>query len=185
MRLLRSFSKIVLVTLVWSIAVVAQTGSDKQFNKEGLTFDYPTGWSLQDDSDKDGQNLTFSRTDVDVQINVFVHRGRITSEKMPDARKNIVDPYINARMKQFTDMGGKPQRGPDQSQIGGVAAEGVVITANLGEPGAAKIYWALIGSRVVLLTILGPDKQLKQYGNVWDLIRNSIKIEDPKATPKP
>ena len=52
-----------------------------------------------------------------------------------------------------------------------------------GEAGAAKIYWALVGQRVVVLTYFGPDKQTKQLSPAWDLVRTSLKVVDPKATP--
>jgi hypothetical protein len=182
----RFIAQIVLVIAIASVAVMAQTGSDKQFVKDGLTFDYPTtGWTLQDDSNKDGQNLTLARADLDISINVFVHRGRITPEKLAEAKRLIVDPYVDARMKQFIQSGATPQQTSAQTQIAGNAADGVVISASLGgEAGAAKIYWALIGSRLVVLTFFGPEKQLQQFSNVWDVVRNSIKIEDPKAAPK-
>ena len=86
--------------------------------------------------------------------------------------------------------GAKPEQLPDSSEIGGVKADGVKISASLGgETGAAKIYWALIGQRVVVLTLFGPDRQLKQLAPAWDLVRNSLKAVDPKtvpaASPKP
>jgi hypothetical protein len=87
-------------------------------------------------------------------------------------------------MKQFVAMGAKPEQSPDASEIGGVKADGVNIKASLGgEAGAAKIYWALVGQRVVVLTIFGPDKETKQLAPAWDLIRTSLKVVDPKATP--
>jgi hypothetical protein len=61
----------------------------------------------------------------------------------------------------------------------------VKVSASLGgESGAAKIYWALVGQRVVVLTFFGPDKQLTQQAPAWDLLRNSLKVVDPKAAPK-
>ena len=55
MKLLRFFLQIVVVAQIASLAVVAQTGSDKQFAKDGLTFDYSPGWTLQDDKTDDAQ----------------------------------------------------------------------------------------------------------------------------------
>ncbi len=178
--------KISLLLLMACFVVSAQTpATDKQYIKDGLTFDLPRGWTLQDDSTGDAQQLTFTRTNNDAQIRVFVHRGKISPEKLPDAKKGFIDPYITSTAKQFIAMGAKPTQAPDSTDIAGVKAEGVAITASLGgEPGAAKIYWALVGSRVVLLTYFGPDKELKQFASAWDQVRNSIKIEDPRATPK-
>jgi hypothetical protein len=161
-------------------------GDAKHFNKEGLSFDYPSGWSLVEGSNSDAQQLTLTRADADAQIKVFVHRGRITPEKMGDARIKLIDTYVEGTSKQFEDMGGRPQRAPDSTDIGGLKAEGVRITAALGGvPGAAQIYWALVGQRVVVLTFFGPDKELKKFASAWDLVRNSLKIEEIKATPKP
>ena len=162
----------------------AQTPDSKNFAKDGLSFDYPAAWQLKDDTNGDAQQLTLAKADSDVQIRVFVHKGRVTAEKLPDAKKAFIDPYIASTEKQFVSMGAKPEQSPDTSEIGGVKADGVKISASLGgETGAAKIYWAVVGQRVVVLTLFGPDKQLTQLAPAWDLVRNSLKVVDPKAAP--
>jgi len=186
MNLIRTSSFLCLILIFACASIASQTGNAKQFTKDGLSFDYPAGWTLQDDSNGDAQQLTLARANSDAQIRVFVHRGRITPEKLPDAKKAFIDPYIVATGKQFVAMGAKPEQAPDTTEIGGEKADGVAITASLGgESGAAKIYWAVIGKRVVVLTFFGPDKELKQFVSAFDMVRNSIKVEDPKAAPKP
>ena len=70
----------------------------------------------------------------------------------------------------------------DSSEIGGVKADGVSINASLGgETGAAKIYWALVGQRVAVLTLFGPDKQTKQLTPAWDLVRTSLEDRRSKS----
>lgn len=168
-----------------SVISLFQTASTLQtFNAGGVSFEYPNGWVLHDDTNSDAQQLTLARPNNDVQIRVFVHKGRITAEKFPDAKKAFIDPYIAATMKQFVAMGAKPEQSADSSEIGGAKAEGVKIAANLGEPGAAKIYWAMVGQRVVILTIFGPDREIKQFTPAWDMIRSTLKVED-KSAPKP
>jgi len=165
-----------------SLSVAAQ--DSKNFTKDGLSFDYPPGWTLTDDSNSDAQQLTLARANSDVQFRVFVHKGKITPEKFADAKKAFIDPYVVSTGKQFLQMGAKPEQTPATSEIGGVKAEGVKISAVLGgDPGAANIYWALVGQRVVVLTQFGPDKQLKEHQAAWDLMRNSLKVGDPKGTP--
>ena len=167
------------------IVALAQTpAGTKNFSANGLSFDYPEGWTIYDDSNPDAQQLTLARPKNDVQIRVFAHKGRITPEKFPDAKKAFIDPYIASTVKQFVAMGAKPEQAADTSDIAGIKAEGVKVTANLGEPGAAKIYWALVGQRVVILTIFGPDREIKEFTPAWDVIRSSLKVEE-KSTPKP
>ena len=176
--------KILLLTLL-AFIFLAQTNTDtKTFSANGVSFNYPNGWVLQDDTNSDAQQLNLARPNNDVQIRVFVHKGRIAPEKFPDAKKAFIDPYIASTMKQFVAMGAKPEQSADSSEIGGVKADGVKIAANLGEPGAAKIYWAVVGQRVVILTIFGPDREMKQFTSAWDTVRNSLTVED-KSTPKP
>jgi hypothetical protein len=180
-----------LVGLVFCcVLVTAQTPDSKNFSKDGLSFDYPASWQLLDDSNSDLQQITLSKADSDVKIGVFVHRGRTTPEKMADAKKALVDPLIAGNAKQFVAMGAKTEQVPDSTEIAGLKAEGTSVNASFGgDTGAAKIYWLLVGQRFVVLTLFGPDKELKQRAPVWDLVRTSLKVMDPKAapaaTPKP
>jgi hypothetical protein len=177
-------SRILLLAIILISAVIVAAQTPKTVSKNDLSFDYPSDWTMQDESGGDAQQFSLSKVNSDVQIKVFVHKGRITAEKLPDAKKAFIDPYLAATEKQFVTMGANPQQAPDTSEIGGVKAEGVKISASLGgETGAAKIYWALVGQRVVVLTLFGPDKQLKQFAPAWDMVRTSLKVADPKAVP--
>lgn len=111
------------------LLVTAQTS--KNFSKDNLSFDYPEGWTVQDDSNSDAQQFTLAKSNSDAQIRIFVHKGRVSEEKLVDAKKAFIDPYIAATAKQFVAMGAKPQQSPDVSEIGGVKADGVIISATL------------------------------------------------------
>ena len=171
------------VLILFQAAAGAQT-----FNANGVSFNYPDGWTVYDDTNSDAQQITLAHAKSDIQIRVFVHKGRITQEKFADAKKAFIDPYVASTLKQFVAMGAKPEQSADSSEIAGAKADGVKIAASLGEPGAAKIYWALVGQRVVILTVFGPDREIKQFAPAWDLVRSSLKVEEkaaPKPSPKP
>ena len=174
---------------VWSISAIAQTpaADGKQLSKDGLSFNYPNGWTLVDASNADAQNFNIGRADSEAQMRVFVFRTPVpTPERLAEAKKVLVDPYVAQTMRQFEQMGAKPQKSPASTEIAKVASEGVRIAASLeGIPGAAEIYWGVVGNRLVVLTQLGPDRALKQASPAWDAIRNSIAVVDPKAAPQP
>jgi len=185
MRLTKHVLGFAAIVLFCFVSVHSQADV-KQFNKEGLLFEYLPGWTLQDDSNSDAQQIIFTRRDSDAQIRVFAHRGKVAPEKMAQARKSLIDTYIDSTAKQFIAMGAKPEQSPDTTDIGTTKAEGVNLKAVLGgDPGAAKIYWALIGQRVVVLTFFGPDRDLKKYAAAWDRVRTSLQIEEKKPDPKP
>ena len=175
--------------LFLAVLILFQAVSGAQtFNANGVSFNYPDGWTAYDDTNSDAQQITLARAKSDIQIRVFVHKGRITQEKFADAKKAFIDPYVASTLKQFVAMGAKPEQSADSSEIAGAKADGVKIAASLGEPGAAKIYWALVGQRVVILTVFGPDREIKQFAPAWDLVRSSLKVEEkaaPKPSPKP
>src|SRR2546423_1272224 len=89
--------------LFCGLTVLAQP-ADKlvHYDKEGLSFDYPDGWTLTENSNSDAQVLTLGHNGSDAQIRVFAHRGRVdTAEKMALARTKLVDPYIKATNDVF------------------------------------------------------------------------------------
>lgn len=188
------FNFALLVLMCCTVAAIAQTpASDaKQFSKDGLTFSYPNGWTMQDVSNADAQQFNLGRADTEAQLRLFVFRTQVTTpERLAEARKVLVDPYVNSTFKQFEQMGAKPTKSPATIDIGAAKSEGVKISAILdGEPGAAEIHWAVVGQRLVVMTIFGPDKAIKKAAPVWDAVRTSIAVEEPKpaapkATPTP
>lgn len=179
--------KLFVIMLFCSMAAMAQTpGNVKQFNKDGLSFDYPSNWTLTESSNADAQQITLAANGIEAQIIMFVHRGKVdTPEKMAQARTTIVDPYLNATDKQFVEMGAKPTRTPANTEIGGAKADGVRIMAVLdNDPGEAAVYWATVGNRLVVLTLFGPNRGLKQAQSAWDTVRNSLRVEEKKPAAK-
>ncbi len=183
---------LVLVSLVLcGLSALGQmAGDSKQFNKDGLTFDYPSSWLLQDSSNADAQQMTVGKAGQDFQITVFVFRTPVTSpERIAEAKKVLVDTYVNSTAKQFEQMGAKPERLPVSSEIAGVPSEGIKVQAEMdSETGAAEIFWGVVGQRLVVLTFFGPDKVRKQMLAGWDTIRTSLKVAEPdvaKPTPSP
>jgi hypothetical protein len=189
MKSSRNFFQLIAFVLFCGLSASAQTAlSDaKEFNKDGLMFNYPSGWSFNDTSNTDAQQMTFGRADSDAQITVFVFRTPVTtSEKVAEAKRVLVDKYVASTTKSFEEAGAHPESLPATTEIGGVKAEGVKIRASLdGVPGAAQIEWAVVGQRLVVLTFLGPDKALAKATPAWDTIRTTIKIAEPTPQPKP
>ena len=188
MKFSRKSFQLIAFLLFCGISVSAQALSDTDnFNKDGLSFNYPSGWSFNDASTSDAQNMTLGRSDSDVQITVYVFRPPLTTpERIAEAKRVLVDKYVESTTKSLEQAGARPQSSPANSEIGGVKSDGVKIQASLdGVPGLAEIQWAVVGQRMVILTIFGPDRGLLKARSGWDTIRNTIKIEGPAPQPNP
>ena len=169
------------------VSAAPQTASLNTFSKDGLSFNYPAGWAVQDESNSDAQTIKMARSDADIQLTVFVHRGRISADKMAEAQKDFINPYVEGTAKQFVEgMGAKVERTADSTEIGGVQAEGTKLKFTVsGDSATSQIYWALVNQRVVILTYFGPDRDRLKFVNAWDAVRTSLKIEDAKPVVKP
>lgn len=189
MKSSRNFFQLIAFLLLCGLSASAQTtpSDAKEFNKDGLSFNYPSGWSFNDTSNTDAQQMTFGRPDSEVQITVFVFRTPVTTpEKIAEAKRVLVDKYVASTTKSFEQAGAHPESSPASTEIGGVQAEGVKIRASLdGVPGVAEIQWAVVGQRLVVLTFLGPDKALTKAAPAWDTIRTTIKIAEPQPQTRP
>ncbi len=192
LRSSRNFLPLIILLLLCGFYATAQTATTvpadaKQFSKDGLSFSYPAGWTFNDTSNADAQRLAFGRTDSEAQINVFVFRALVTSpEKIAEAKKVLVDKYVASTKKQFEEVDPNTTSSPTTSTIGTVASEGSKIRASFdGVPGSAEIQWAVVGQRLVVLTFLGPDKALTKAMPAWDLLRTTLKTEEPQAAPAP
>jgi len=89
--------KLVAVLFICCVLVNAQTNNN--FTKNNLSFDYPNDWELTDDTNDDAQQFTLTKTNSDVQIRGFIHKGKTSPEKLPDAKKAFIDPYIAANRR--------------------------------------------------------------------------------------
>lgn len=189
MKLSRSLIQLCAVFMFCALSAAAQTvpSDAKQFVKDGLSFSYASGWAFNDGSNGDAQQMTFGRPDAETQITVFVFRERLTKpEQIAEAKRVLVDKYVASTTKQFQQEDPKAQSAPAISEIGGVASEGVKIRASLGGvPGTAEIQSAVVGQRLVVLTLMGADKDLKKATPAWDLMRTTMKIEQPQPKTQP
>ena len=81
-----------LLAIVCCVMALVQT--PKTYTKNGLSFDYPADWTLQEGVNDDAQQLTLGKANGEVQISVFAHKGRIAPEKLPDAKKARLEGLI-------------------------------------------------------------------------------------------
>jgi hypothetical protein len=126
MKTFSNFFQLLFLLLLCGVLVPAQTPETKQFTKDGLVFNYPSGWSFNDSSNADAQDLTLGRADSDAQIKVFAFRPLITTpEKLAEAKRILVDKYVESTTKGLSDAGAKPESSPATIEISTLPAEGV------------------------------------------------------------
>ena len=184
LRILVCFSAALLIAVVAS----AQNPNAKHFDRDGLSFDYPTDWQLSDQSTGQMQFLELTKGDLVIRLRAPREWLKMP-EKEAHAKKLIQDQYVDSFAAQLEQAGMRSTRSTISTQIAGVDAEGARVRAVLdGQPGGMDSYYRIISDRFVGLSIIGSERDIAKSAGAWDLIRTSVRVEpppQPKPTAKP
>src|SRR5438045_9515443 len=179
MNFLRFLICVVFMGLVAAIGL-AQDPNVKHFEKDGLSFDYPANWQFSDQSTGQMQYLQMAR-DGFAEIRIRVPREWLkTPDKEAAAKKLIQDQYVDGFASQLQQAGLTPKRSTPATQISGAEAQGARVRAVMdGEAGGMGSYSNITSDRLVQMSIIGSEKEIAKSAAVWDMIRNSLKVEPP------
>jgi hypothetical protein len=149
----------------------------KHFADKGLSFDYPAAIIVDDRSSPTGQHLVIESTGK-AQIMIVSRFAQINSaEDLAAARREVVDSFIETMWQQIHEQDPNLSRAPAQIEVSGVQATGVRLRAVLNnEPGNAEVYSLQLGQRLVVLSIIGSDREIAASAPVWLAIRRSLKV---------
>ncbi len=163
--------------------VLAQTTAPalKHFAAQGLSFDYPATIELDDRSSAVGQHLII-QSKGRAQIMVVSRFAQInTPEELTAARHEVVDSFIATMWQQIQTDDPNVSRADAKIEIANAQAMGVRMRAVLNnEPGNAEIYSLQLGSRLVLVSLIGSDREIAASAPAWLALRRSLKIETAK-----
>ena len=181
-----------LVLALYQSAIAQAPAHDalKHFAVKGLSFDYPAAIELEDHSNQSGQHLVIQSKDQ-AQIMIVSRYAQInTAEELAAARHEVVDSFIEIMWRQIHEQDPNVLRTAAQIEVAGAQATGVRLRAVLeNQPGNAEIYSLQLGSRLVLLSLIGTDREIAATALVWLIIRRSLKIaanaEAAAAAPPP
>jgi len=191
MRFTRSLIAFLALSLLIGSAL-AQDPNIKHYDKDGLSFDYPANWQLSDQSTGQMQFIELTRGDLVLRVR-SPREWLKTPEKEATAKKLFQDQYVDGFAKQFEQQGMQPKRSAVTTTIAGANADGTRLRVVMDrQPGGLDSYYLILSDRLVNLSILGSERDITKVAPVWDLIRNSLKVEPPPqpspkptATPKP
>ena len=175
-------------SLLFVVVALAQDPNAKQFAKDGLSFDYPANWQISDQSTSQMQLIELAKGDVVIRVRSPREWLR-TPGKEAHAKKLFQEKYVDDFAAQVEQAGMHPKRSTSSTEIAGAVAEGASVRAVMdGQPGGMDSYSRIVSDRLVNLSIIASEKEIKTSALVWDLIRNSLKVEpppQPKSTPQP
>ena len=175
-----------IITLVClnALAQSPQSGL-KHYAQDGLSFDYPAGWTLADRSNQQAQHLIVTHPGSSTLMMVIAYRDHVTSPgQLVAARKAITEPFVENVAQKFGADGKAAERDAPCTEIGSIkAVSGARLRGFIDkQPSTGEIYPLLLGRRFVNLVYIRMDRHEAQVASAWDTLRSSIKIDAPVTT---
>lgn len=156
--------------------------ASEHFAKDGLSFDYPAGWTLADKSGETAQQLALFLQGNSARVQIVVHRQPLQSlQQVRLAREVITTPYVKSLAQQFGLAEAPEWTNAKCLTVGKRNALGLHFSGRLdGEPGAADVYTAVLGQRLVHLVYTRADKDDARGSEAWKTVTGSLSVEPPQ-----
>ena len=161
------------------------TGESKRYAQDGLSFDYPAGWTLADKSNQRAQHLILKREGGSALVVVIAYRELISKpEQLLAANENVWKPYAEDMARKLGIDKTPPWEETQCQQVGGRQAVGVRLGGRLnGEQSTGEIYALMLGRRFVNVFFVRHDKDEAQESPGWKTLIESLEVEEPANAP--
>lgn len=157
-------------------AVYAQsTGSEaNHFAADEISFDYPAGFSVSDESTKETQQWVITRKGSSVRLTIVALRRIVFKNKLPAASENFKEPLV----KKVTLTLGSEKTSPlsFQTQIGTKQAEGVRLRSARR---TGEVIWLRWNLRLIGLAFVRSDADDSVAARLWKTVSSSLRVEAP------
>ena len=163
-----------------SLSVYAQSGRQKlnRFSTDGISFDYPVGYTVTDESGPEAQRFVITRNGSSVQLTIVAMRGIVQANEMPAAIDEFKEPIIK---QAGLTLGGatSPESTPIQVEFGSIQAQGVRLRSPGSEERIADVLWLRWSLRLVGLTFIRSAVDETVESHLWETVRSSLDVDPP------
>jgi TonB family protein len=170
-----------------SVAVSAQSppAAVEHFSKDGVSFDYPAGWSLADKSSEQLQHLILTRAGSSALIMVIAQRTPLQSyAELRAAYSGVTIPYVQSFAGKLGVKEVPPWSEARCLPVGTHTAAGFRLSGNMeGKPTTGEVYAVVLGQRLVHLVYVRADEDDAQGAPAWKSVLDTLKVERPANAP--
>src|SRR5262249_17178822 len=147
------------------------------FAAHEVSFDYPDGYTVSNESSAEAQRLILTRRGSSVQLTIVVTKDVVLRDRAPAAIEKSTEPLI----KQVADTLGEgknpPERTSIKTQVGDKEAEGFRLRSSSKRRG--EVIWLRLGLRLTSVALIRSDRDESPASQLWQTIRSSLKVEPP------
>lgn len=164
-----------------SVSVYAQAAGPElnHFAVEGISFDYPSGYSVRDESTPEGQQFIITQKGSSVQLTIVVPLRLVTRSTYEVAVENFAQPLLKKVAMTLEDGKSSPERISFQTPVGAQQAEGVRLRSSGSEKKTAEVIWLRWSLRLVELVFVRSDTDESAGAQLWQTVSSSLRVEAP------
>ena len=180
-----STSKVVLcigiILSFLSVSSYAQSAGPElsHFAAGEISLDYPSGFSLADESTPEAQQFVITRKGSSVQLTIRVTRHLVLETDLPTASETFRERLLKAVVLTFGQGKNPPERTSFQTQIGTQQAEGIRLrsTRKTGE-----VIWGWWNLHLVGFAFVRLETDESVGAQLWQTVSSSLAVKAPLVT---
>ena len=163
-----------------SLSVYAQSAGPERnlFAADGISFDYPAGYSVSDESTTEAQQFIITRKASSVQLTIVAPQRVVLASELPAAAENLTEPIVKKVALTLGETN-SPERTSFQTFVGSRQAEGVLLRSSGNRNRTAEVIWLRLGSRLVAMAFVRSGMDEAVESELWETVRSSLKVAAP------
>jgi len=164
-----------------SLSVYAQSSDVdlNHFSTRGISFNYPVGYSVTDESTAEAQRFILTRKGSSVQLTIVAMRRVVPRTRCRQRSRNFKEPIIK-NVGITVGLINPQRRTPIQFQLGSMKAEGVRLqSSSRNRKKTGEVIWLRWNTRLVALSFVRSDAHEVVESPLWETVRSSLNVDGP------
>ena len=173
-----------MIISILSVSTYAQSAGTElnHFAAEWISFDYPSGYSVTEESTLETQQFVIKRKGTSVQLTIVVTQRAVLRNELPAAIENFTEPLLKQVAVTLGSSKSSSERTSFQTQIGTKQAEGVRLRSTRSETKTGEVIWVRWKLRLIALVFVRADADKSVGAELWQTVSSSLRVEAPVLT---
>ena len=167
-----------------SVSVYAQSAGSElsHFAADQISFDYPAGYSVKDESTTEAHRLIITRKGSSVQLTIVALRRWTLKNELPAATENLKEPLLKQVAVTLGQGKNSPAGTSFQTQVGPKQAEGIRLRSTGKRPTTGEVIWLRLKFHLVGFAFVRSDADEAVGSLLWQTVSSSFKVEGMVVT---
>ena len=154
----RLTAAIAMMICLLSLTVYAQSPDPElnHFATPGISFDYPAGYSVSDESTSEAQQFVITRKGSSVQLTLVVLWRLVLPNELTTATENLTDPLVN-KVALTLGRANSPERTSIKTSVGPKQADGIRLQSSGHTKRTGEVIWLRLNYRLIAMAFVRSD----------------------------